>query len=617
MTTVAERLEAATVKAEAASEIARQWANGPTNSTVTTESGPLPTLAEFMRQNSASITVATAFPAELAAANSTKQVGGAKAGDIAKSVITVPKLKNLAALTVIDIKVHVISVYDDWASTALCMPYGGGDFYYNATLPKSKHNGGTIIAPEALNAWDGTAANIATLFNWTGAGTGCFVRASGRIDATTWFADPNGVNESSACLSAYAKSMTYGTMNLPRGTFKVSQPVQNLNSKINIHGAGSNVSFIHTYLAEGQRALSFSGTAASTNAHTSYRGFAIIAQNATGTGIHAVDAAYCLFDDIYTENFALHWELDSVLTSLFSKVVSRFGPANAIGVLAENSGSSNPNALTFISSVFSSLATAGLIIRNVSRLSYIGGSVEACGSGIDGAFLIESGGGQGPAGAYIQTYFEGNGGIADLWIKQYGTNPFTVDVANSTFNRLPSPRYATNCIRMTQSAGSAFSSLRVGSGCAFRGFDTYTPNASRRYVYVDSATNNYKFVDDGSNYYDSSVEAPDVPVPPLTFGATIAVDLKRYADDDYVPLVITSGASFQISNPTNAVGNKKLKLFIRNNFGAAGTLTFGSEYKPASTLTPPILNQGAVIEFALVAGGIWIETSRTTGIQLV
>lgn len=45
------RLEEAVRQAESASEIARQWANGPANTTVPTESGPLPTLAEFMRQN--------------------------------------------------------------------------------------------------------------------------------------------------------------------------------------------------------------------------------------------------------------------------------------------------------------------------------------------------------------------------------------------------------------------------------------------------------------------------------------------------------------------------------------------------------------------------------------
>lgn len=53
---------------------------------------------------------------------------------------------------------------------------GGGDFIWKADLGKANHNGGTIIAPEALAAWDGTSTNINTLLNWTGSGNGCFVR---------------------------------------------------------------------------------------------------------------------------------------------------------------------------------------------------------------------------------------------------------------------------------------------------------------------------------------------------------------------------------------------------------------------------------------------------------
>lgn len=53
---------------------------------------------------------------------------------------------------------------------------GGGVFVYDATKSKVDHNGGTIIAPEAIVAWNGTANNISTLLNWSGSGVGCFVR---------------------------------------------------------------------------------------------------------------------------------------------------------------------------------------------------------------------------------------------------------------------------------------------------------------------------------------------------------------------------------------------------------------------------------------------------------
>lgn len=84
------RLEEAVRQAESASEIARQWANGPENTTVPTESGPLPTIAELMRQkaneideNAANIAL---FESNLAAEKSTVPVGGAPAGSLADSL---------------------------------------------------------------------------------------------------------------------------------------------------------------------------------------------------------------------------------------------------------------------------------------------------------------------------------------------------------------------------------------------------------------------------------------------------------------------------------------------------------------------------------------------------
>lgn len=53
---------------------------------------------------------------------------------------------------------------------------GGGIFVYDATKSKTLHNGGTIIAPEAITAWNGSASDIGTLLNWTGTGSGCFLR---------------------------------------------------------------------------------------------------------------------------------------------------------------------------------------------------------------------------------------------------------------------------------------------------------------------------------------------------------------------------------------------------------------------------------------------------------
>lgn len=53
---------------------------------------------------------------------------------------------------------------------------GGGNFIWSPSTSKSSHNGGTVIAPEAISAWDGTKAGLSSLLNWSGSGDGCWVR---------------------------------------------------------------------------------------------------------------------------------------------------------------------------------------------------------------------------------------------------------------------------------------------------------------------------------------------------------------------------------------------------------------------------------------------------------
>jgi hypothetical protein len=592
-------------------QIAHDIVHGDANTQVDTEGGLTPSFAKVIKDLTDEVNAATGVDvtlrAQLATSESTVLVGGIPAYNL-------PTLSDgLKGLVTRSGKPQFInSIYANGT-------YGGAEVSYLAVLSKTNHgkiiSGYLHIAPEAIAAWNGAPSDIATLWNWTGTGAGCYLLKSNKISVLHFGADPTGANDSAPCISANAKAMSAGTIHLPAGNYRVNTSIQNLTSKINIHGEGSAVSLLLSYLSSGS-VLAFSGLP-STNAYTSYKGFGVVSQVSAATAINPADAAYMLFEDIITENFALHWDLESVLTSTFIKCTSRFGPAGAIGLTALNTGTSNPNALTFQGCVFSSLSGAGLIFANPSRLTYVGGSVEACGSGVNGGMIIEAGGGQGPAGAYIQTYFEGNGGIADLWIKQNGVTQFTVDVSNSCFNRLPTPRYAENCIRMTQNVGSAFSSLRVGNGSAFRGFDTYAPDLSRKYVLIDSATSNYKYVDDGSNFFESDTEIPQISPAPLTYGASILVDMLKYSRYDHPEINITNGSAFTVQNPTNAKVGDVLNLLFRNTYGSAGSVTFGSAYRLGSAFTAPAINFGILISFEFTNLGLWIEKSRSSGFQTV
>lgn len=129
---IEQRLEAATVKAEAASEIARQWANGPELTTVATESGPLPTIAEFMRAN-LTIIAGAVQQAALAATNSAVSVGGAEAQYVAKITNSIGLVDKYGAVG--------NGTADDAAAFASCHAANGyielaaGKRYFVTSLP--------------------------------------------------------------------------------------------------------------------------------------------------------------------------------------------------------------------------------------------------------------------------------------------------------------------------------------------------------------------------------------------------------------------------------------------------------------------------------------------------
>jgi hypothetical protein len=98
---------------------------------------------------------------------------------------------------------------------------GGGRFVWNATAAKTLHNGITHCSPESLAAWNGTRADIATLLNWTGSGTGVFVRLlDGYITPEMAGAFGDGAEADTFCIS---KSLVVGNVRLtPHSRYKIT-----------------------------------------------------------------------------------------------------------------------------------------------------------------------------------------------------------------------------------------------------------------------------------------------------------------------------------------------------------------------------------------------------------
>lgn len=88
---------------------------------------------------------------------------------------SVTSIKALPATPITGSVYSVASFYEGWAGSSES-PKGGGIFVFDAAADKALHNGVTVYAPEALAAWSGAQSDIATMLNWTGAGSGCWVR---------------------------------------------------------------------------------------------------------------------------------------------------------------------------------------------------------------------------------------------------------------------------------------------------------------------------------------------------------------------------------------------------------------------------------------------------------
>jgi len=160
-------------------------------------------------------------------------------GGTAASINSVKSLQSVTKPAV-DTIYDVIGYYEDTT-------VGGGGFVWEATRPYSDHNGGTVIAPPAIAAWDGTQADIATLLNWTGSGVGCWVRVNAITLTPEMFGAVGGVVDDTLSIQSvidYAKSMTSffsssGGVNVNFSASSYSATKITRRSGVTLVGAGS------------------------------------------------------------------------------------------------------------------------------------------------------------------------------------------------------------------------------------------------------------------------------------------------------------------------------------------------------------------------------------------
>lgn len=161
---------------------------------------------------------------ELANENSDILISGVQAGKIQRNINDIKALPSATPL--------------DGASFMLRGFYptndiGGGELRYDSSKSKALHNGGTVIAPEAIAAWDGTLTNIDQLLAWTGTGTGCYVRTSREIDPAMFGAvdDVNQDSTKSSQAAIYACAVANWRKMTLSGNYAIFAPLV-INRKV-------------------------------------------------------------------------------------------------------------------------------------------------------------------------------------------------------------------------------------------------------------------------------------------------------------------------------------------------------------------------------------------------
>lgn len=165
-----DRLNAAADKAEDASEILRQVANNPVGSYIATDSGPVPSVKEWFAQNEIALGGVSGlkeYNEDLQdSSDPTKGAFG-----IARALVRVSSVSELLSAKRDSSVLVQVQGYHAGSRRG-----GGRPRYWDPSMAKANHNGGTVIDPDkAFPADWSVLANVQSWFTPSASGLGCWV----------------------------------------------------------------------------------------------------------------------------------------------------------------------------------------------------------------------------------------------------------------------------------------------------------------------------------------------------------------------------------------------------------------------------------------------------------
>lgn len=299
-------------------------------------------------------------------------------------------------------------------------------------------------------------------------------------------------------------ALTGGVLRLPAGRGLVSQPLDFItatsgfrdNKRVSVIGAGGGLTWLKYTGAPGatQMVLWGSDDANDTdgtygNSWTRIGGFFLEVDAKCFSGLRVFAKSWFMMDDIRVLGaISRNFDFQSCV-SFSGRGLRSYGAQRGMHfeLGSDPLSFSIPNAITLVDCTIGNATEWGLHARNPGPITFIGGSIEACGSqGVDasgGVYLIRNDTGIGVeacAANFLGTYFEANRGGGDIYCSQQSTNyTMILNTQGCNFNRISNTGYTTNNIRL-ENVGTQ--RLIWNGNDAFNNGPSYTPSAARRAI---------------------------------------------------------------------------------------------------------------------------------------
>jgi hypothetical protein len=378
----------------------------------------------------------------------------------------------------------------------------------------------------AINALTASlaASSGSSLIGFIQAGTGAVATTAQakmreQISVKDFGAVGNDSNDDTTSIQAainYANTIG-GDVYFPPGIYKITNGLTINNSgdttariKASLYGDSSASVLIRGMAGSYDMLTITGGTGAGAESHQVIRGLFFVKEDYVGFCIGGDNLAFLSLEDVCCYNGEYAFYATDVLSSVFYNCIFRQAK---IGMRAEYTNFSYPNALTLVGCVIGNNQDAGVWVIGGTNFNMFGGSVES--NGITGSSatkfgaLLSNSGVQGSvSGNFSGVYFENNKGTADVWLTN-SAQPAAASISGCSFARVDSVNYVTNNI-LVETSGAGITQAVSVAGCGFKYFNTYVPNSGRKYINAISTSSGVSTVAWSGCVFQSATETPTI-----------------------------------------------------------------------------------------------------------